>query len=682
VAAEPEEVTLATGVASVTIDDLDNDGAREVIALVGADREPLAVEAWTEVGGAWRSLGRLTVPVVDVPERIRASVHLDGVGLLTVRDGERHETLLFVAPEALGVEPRPMAIHVVELRDGRLALRSVSAAFGPTEQVQAIDVDGDGHDELLALQPAGTLEREMSLALLQRSGPDWRSTPLAPGGVPGDVYLSAVADTDGVPGAEIFVQGGPQYATWRVAIDADGTTHVDPLIVDATPAEGTWPVDGTWVAGSIGGRALISGGGADVAVTDWQRGSLPRVMRSVTMGPDGLGQPPFGIGRAENERLVLVGSSGFGHGPTRILAGDLETEEAVVEADPVAEEMWELLSAGQSDELWRLAPALGPIAYGLDGGLPAIWLSGSVVWVDGTGELRVEPARALLGQTVLGSVGAGDDWLATAGGWYMWGNVFLQPMGLSGDTSLAVVPRTQLIGAASRSMDDGITFERVDGREVDDHGATRVASGPDGFVVRVSGPAGSQIVLRTGSRVQTMTLGDEPRDVTVRAPSDGRRDRVYTATMVVVTPGGMARVEAWDAMEVVDGPELTATAVTVEGELAATVRGSVEQTGGEVLVDGRPVPVAPDGGFEVRVDAPPWPHAVEVLARDIIGTEVRTRVDVLGVVDYRGWPWAAVVAVLTVGAGLVLFLRIPRADRSAPAAASDGDGTLEEILGD
>jgi hypothetical protein len=523
----------------------------------------------------------------------------------------------------------------------------------------------------------------MSLALIQRSGREWRSTPLVPPGVPGDVYLSAVADTDGLPGAEVFVQGGPQYATWRVAIDADGTTHVDPLIVDDPPAGGTWPADGTWVAGSIGGRALISGGGPDVVVTDWQRGSLPRVMRSVTMGPDGLGQPPFGIGRAEHERLVLVGSSGFGHGPTRILAGDLETEEAVVEADPVAEEMWELLSAGQSDELWRLAPALGPIAYGLDGGLPAIWLSGSVVWVDGTGELRVEPARALLGQTVLGSVGAGDGWLATAGGWYTWGNVFLQPMGFSGDTSLTVVPRAQLIGAAAASMDDGIAFERIDGREVDDDdGVARVASGPDGFVVRVSGPEGSQVVLRTASRVQTMPLGDEPRDVTVRAPSDGRRNRVYTATMVVVTPGGMARVEAWDAIEVVDGPELTATAATVEGELAATVRGSVEQTGGEVLVDGRPVPVAPDGTFEVRVDAPPWPQAVEVLARDIIGTEVRARVDVLGLVDYRGWPWAGVVAVLTVGAGLVLFLRIPRADRSAPAAASDGDGTLEEILGD
>ena len=44
-------------------------------------------------------------------------------------------------------------------------------------------------------------------------------------------------------------------------------------------------------------------------------------------------------------------------------------------------------------------------------------------------------------------------------------------------------------------------------------------------------------------------------------------------------------------------------------------------------------------------------------------------------------PWAAVVAGLTVGAGIVLFLRIPRPDRTTPTAA-DGDGTLEEIIGD
>jgi hypothetical protein len=188
-------------------------------------------------------------------------------------------------------------------------------------------------------------------------------------------------------------------------------------------------------------------------------------------------------------------------------------------------------------------------------------------------------------------------------------------------------------------------------------------------------------MLDANGPLQVVRLSDRPRDLTVKPPR-GREDRAYQATIIVVSPGGIGRLERMRGLVVRTGPELSATATTVEGELAATVRGTVQQTGGEVLVDGRPVELAEDGSFELRVDAPLWPRAVEVVARDVLGTEARARVDALGLVDYRGWPWAAIVGVLTVGAGLVLFLRIPRGDRSAPATQVDGDGSLEEILGD
>jgi hypothetical protein len=51
---------------------------------------------------------------------------------------------------------------------------------------------------------------------------------------------------------------------------------------------------------------------------------------------------------------------------------------------------------------------------------------------------------------------------------------------------------------------------------------------------------------------------------------------------------------------------------------------------------------------------------------------------VVGFVDFRRLPWIPLVAVLTVLAGGVLYLRAPRARRPAARGAGD-DATFEEI---
>ena len=87
--------------------------------------------------------------------------------------------------------------------------------------------------------------------------------------------------------------------------------------------------------------------------------------------------------------------------------------------------------------------------------------------------------------------------------------------------------------------------------------------------------------------------------------------------------------------------------------------------------------VAADGAFATTVDAGPWPRSVIVAARDPLGNEVVERVEVIGLYDYRGLPWAAIVGVATLIAGAVLFLRIPR---RRPAHVPElGDGRLEEL---
>ena len=99
-----------------------------------------------------------------------------------------------------------------------------------------------------------------------------------------------------------------------------------------------------------------------------------------------------------------------------------------------------------------------------------------------------------------------------------------------------------------------------------------------------------------------------------------------------------------------------------------------------MLVDGRPVTVDADGHFTTEVNAPPWPRTVVVTAVDPLGNETTTTVEVIGLVDYRGLPWALIFAAATVAAGLFLFLRTPRQPHAPTPVPAEG--TLEEIDGD
>ena len=108
----------------------------------------------------------------------------------------------------------------------------------------------------------------------------------------------------------------------------------------------------------------------------------------------------------------------------------------------------------------------------------------------------------------------------------------------------------------------------------------------------------------------------------------------------------------------------------------ATLEGAVGQHT-EVLVDGRPVGVHWSGRFRTSVGAWPWPRSVEIVARDLVGNEAFDRVEVVGPFDYRGLPWAAILAAATLAAAVTLFVRIPRL--RTVSTSDSGDGRLEEL---
>ena len=147
-------------------------------------------------------------------------------------------------------------------------------------------------------------------------------------------------------------------------------------------------------------------------------------------------------------------------------------------------------------------------------------------------------------------------------------------------------------------------------------------------------------------------------------------------TLTVATPAGHAYVSRWFLRLFEETPTLNAQATTPLGSAAVTIAGWTVPSA-EVEVGGKAVAVDHDGRFSTRVDLPPWPTAVIVVARDPIGNEAELVVTGVGLFDYRGLPWTPIALVLLGAVAVGLILRVPTTRLSNRAPAEDG--VLEEL---
>ena len=162
-------------------------------------------------------------------------------------------------------------------------------------------------------------------------------------------------------------------------------------------------------------------------------------------------------------------------------------------------------------------------------------------------------------------------------------------------------------------------------------------------------------------------------------PGTGRRDDTdidFEAFVLVLTPDGRSLTRQWTGTFVREPPELRVSAATDTMALSATLEGRASP-GSQVTAGGQAIEVGDDGRFVASIDAPIWPSQVLVTARDLLGKEATDQVEVLGVFDYRGLPWAAILILATLVVGGVLYVRAPK--RRMVASTADGDGRLEEI---
>jgi len=228
--------------------------------------------------------------------------------------------------------------------------------------------------------------------------------------------------------------------------------------------------------------------------------------------------------------------------------------------------------------------------------------------------------------------------------------------------------------------DDGALEPAVSGAIAAERSADRPRLlARDSFAVEFAGPPGSSVALENGNPDFLLQVQIGVRGIvrlTIEPPSpEGVGDEVFSARLQVVTPSGHGYVTSWEVQILREPPAVVATTPVAPLSFSVPVRGRTDP-GATVLIDGLPVAVGADGGFDAAVQAGLIPRDVRIQVTDPVGNSTRHTLSVVGFLDFRRLPWIPVVAVLTVLAGAVLYLRVPRPRR--PAARGD-DATFEEI---
>ena len=659
--------------------DLDGDGDREVVRLVQDEGNTLdfTVDSWEHDGAGWSMVGSARMP--RVPEAGEGFVESgQAATLLLWRQGGLERVLALAAALVPGVQTgETCCLTIFEVHasgGGGIDLSLLHRADEGAQSLWSADVDGDGSDELVLHEAQYGMTEDEQIARLQVLRWTGMEFELALERTdPELIYGFVVADTDGVAGADLLLGPATDGRIRRLAWD-DGELILEEAQIDADE-----PLEG-WIAG-VADDAIVVSVGEEVRAVHWPRGDAPTTAASFdTPGFGGVGF----IGSGPDALVVLQSNLAFdtGQSPT-VTVHDLDlTLLGEVESSPRTEGFWRLVS-GEMSSSWALQrnlwPYSGPIIGGLGDDRPAYVSSGMLIQPGGPDGFESRPMASLIGVQPVGLAGPNDEWLVLSGNYspppgaaYMnWGGV---PPEWG---RLAITPVAQLLQPDESA--DAVSVELRDAVEVARDGelATLMADG-DGFQLVVTAPAGTVAVVVNGALADDHEVADEPLVVDVPPPRNRQDDENvdFETMLLVVTPDGRGITEQWAGTFVRELPQVNVSGSTDAMALSATLSGRASP-GTTVSADGVAIETDAEGRFSASVGAPIWPSRVLVTARDPLGNEVTEVVEVVGLVDYRGLPWAASLVVATLVVGGVLYVRTPK--RRAVTAVPDGDGRLEEL---
>ena len=649
--------------------DLDGDGAPEVVRLVGRGGEQLWVEAWREGADGWSLAAPPTMAVRGVAGQAELAYARRPVRLLVRRaDGGQRVTLLrqpdFAEPDAR--RECCLLLDDVVLAGGSLHIERVADPGSTADAVHAIDLDGDGTDELLAtysLEPLNdasspTVGRVFRWTDGRFAPPTSTEMPVGSGSSP-----FILGDSDGVPGDEAaFISSAALGALFRVSLRPDDgllVEHSGMIVTDAVAVP---------ISARRGIAVQIAGG---VQVRDWPRGDHPGAPLAEAPLAEGaflgvveiLDEPRLLLRQTDPEALHVLGLPNLT--PPRGNAITRSPAAAALEAGP-------------------LAAYVGPLpGGGLDGG-PAVVYAGRLLPSDDLPDAPFDTRQAALFGTL-----AGADPVGLVGRDRAWLAIRQAPARVPGRDDprggRLTPPVFQSGSSVSIAPVDVVRHPEADAGRVElPHdgaapiGTRELAIGSSGLVAEVNAPPGSRVYLPDPDPSvvgRAMTVGDGGTlRVTVPPPTGLTQNIRYRLTLHILTPAGHGYVASWPVLFFARPPELDATMTTSIGSAHVTVSGRTDPYA-SVTIGGRGVAIDAEGRFSTTVPLPPWPTEVPLMARDPVGNESAVILSGIGILDYRVLPWATIALVLVGGVAVILALRVPR---TSPRPITD-DGVLEEL---
>ncbi len=639
--------------------DLDADGVKEVVALVQGEGTSLMAAAWFEGASGWEPVGEpIEVAPTSPPPGEGSGMWVDAPVRLLVRNVAGGERVTIVRQPLLN-EPEIAAVCCLVLHDliisaGSLYPLPVADPAASVEAISVLDLDGDGTDELLATRsvpPLGDTSYPTDAFVYRWSShrfvaPTLTRLPIGSGDTP-----FVLGDSDGDGGEEagiIATLGRPDV--YRISL-----TDGDMVVAEAGGIIATAAV-------AVSGGIAVIGPADRAALHAWPRGGA--------------------LGPAVDLRIQAASVLGTVNldGAARLLVRQAGRDQLhfVDLADPTSRgaEPLEWSAAAAPFASGPVRPFIGELPGGGTDGAPAVLYAGRIIPADAAeGEFST-----LAGAMPIGFVGKDRSWfgLLHAPGLLApvdpAGGRLGPPVPIPG-SAISLAP-TALAGVAQ--PDDAVLSPEIFGATPINDG--EIAVGTDGFVARIEAPPGSRVHEFDSDPSVIRALYVVPEsgrlDVALVAPDAAVPNPRSRAVLSVTTPAGRAYLATWDVRVLTEPPSLDASISTPFGSSAVEVSGrSVPYAA--ISVDGRPVVAEPDGTFLARVDLPPWPSDVNVVAVDPAGNRAALAISGIGLFDYRGLPWIPITVLLVGVAAVVLFLRVPR---SSPAPRQIGDdAVLEEI---
>ena len=675
---DPTVVLPGATVTTLTVD-LDGDGDREIVRLVQEDDSAqhaigYSVDAWTYDRTGWSMVGSASVPRVTSDEAGMVAGGQAGTLLLWQDAGRERVLVLSAALPAGDQTGATCCLTISELTGGGdLDLRLLQRVDGGAQSIWSADVDGVGSDELVLYESdygATEDDQTATLRVLRWDGEAFQPAFEQAGRQL--LYGFAVADTDGVAGKDLLFGPGTDGRIRRFAWTGRGMEMEEGHIDAGEPPEG-------WIVGVADGAIILSLP-HETRVVRWPRGQVATTVDRLTT-LDYPGMSIFGDG--PDALIVVQGNYAFENGPPTVAVHDLGLQLlGEVGVGPGTEGFWRLVNGqvgGSRGFQHNIYPYSGPIHGGVVNGRAGYVSSGMLIQPGGPDGYEVRPMASLIGVGSVGLAGPQDGW-AVLGGNYSppSGSAYLNWGGVPPEWGrLAVMPVDLLLQPDERTS--AVSIELVGAVEIAREGeAATLMAEADGFRVSITAPAGSAVIVANGTIADEHEVTDEPLVVEVGPPRNRKEDEdlEFEAMILVLTPDGRGISEQWTGTFVRELPEISVSASTDAMALSSTLTGRAS-SGSQVTANNLPIDTDADGRFAASIDAPIWPSQVVVTARDPLGNETTQLIEVVGVVDYRGLPWAAILIAATVLVGGVLYVRTPR--RRPATSAVDDDGGLEEL---